>query len=69
MSGQKPNCLASPQSNFLSSISVASISIVLPHVGFLGFFSGGKVQVNLESSCSEISQVRFLWLQSVDLVR
>lgn len=49
MSGQKSNSLASPKSSFLSSISVASISTVLPHVSFLGLFSGGKVQVNLES--------------------
>lgn len=65
MSGQKSNSLASLKSSFLSSISVSSISIVLPHVSFLGLLSGGKVQVNLESFCSEISKVRFLWLQSV----
>ena len=65
MSGQKYNSLAGLKSSFLSSISVATIPIVLPHVSFLGLFSGGKVQVNLESFCSEISKVRFLWLQSV----
>ena len=68
MSGQKSDSLARPKSGFLSSISVASISTVLPHVSFLGLFSGGKVRVNLESFCSEVSKVRFLWLPSADPV-